>query len=109
MFSEYYCILTTSIGRRYLEPSSFTGWQLLFTKFQNVSYSATGPLNFIPTWVPPVDDIPHEPLFLSSTGALESFALGVELCKRYRLIAGGSNFTVWYVVWANVKPPTDLI
>ncbi|KAJ7256546.1 phosphoglycerate mutase-like protein [Mycena haematopus] len=82
-------------GARYPEPGSFTGWQSLFAKFQNNSYTATGPLAFIPSWVPPVDDIPHEPLFLSSTGALESFSLGVDLRKRYKFTSGGENITVW--------------
>ncbi|KAJ6502198.1 phosphoglycerate mutase-like protein [Mycena sanguinolenta] len=82
-------------GSRYPEPGSFTGWQQLFAKFQNNSYTAKGPLAFIPSWVPPVDDIPHEPLFLSSTGALESFRLGVELRKRYKFTSGGENITVW--------------
>ncbi|KAJ7047140.1 phosphoglycerate mutase-like protein [Mycena alexandri] len=82
-------------GSRYPEPGSFTGWQALFTKFQNTSYTAKGPLAFIPSWVPPVDDIPHEPLFLSSTGALEAFSLGVDLRKRYQFTKGGENITVW--------------
>ncbi|KAJ3576326.1 hypothetical protein NP233_g494 [Leucocoprinus birnbaumii] len=82
-------------GSRYPEPGSFAGWQNLFEKFQNSSYTANGPLNFIPTWIPPVDDQPHEPLFLTSTGSGEAFDLGVELRKRYRFTAGGSNFTVW--------------
>lgn len=80
---------------RYPEPGSFSGWQALFTKFQNASYTASGPLSFIPTWIPPVDDQPHQPLYLTSTGARESFDLGVELRKRYRLTPGGANFTVW--------------
>ncbi|KAF5346841.1 hypothetical protein D9756_010630 [Leucocoprinus leucothites] len=82
-------------GSRYPEPGSFTGWQNLFQKFQNSSYIASGPLNFIPTWTPPVDDQPHEPLFLTSTGSREAFDLGVQLRKRYRLTPGGANFTVW--------------
>ncbi|KAJ7685485.1 phosphoglycerate mutase-like protein [Mycena polygramma] len=82
-------------GSRYPEPGSFTGWQDLFKKFQNTSYTATGPLTFIPSWVPPVDDIPHEPLCLSSTGALEAFSLGVDLRKRYKFTRGGENITVW--------------
>ncbi|GJE97574.1 phosphoglycerate mutase-like protein [Phanerochaete sordida] len=82
-------------GSRYPEPGSFTGWQMLFEKFQNATFTASGPLSFIPTWSPPVDDIPHEPLFLTSTGALEAFRLGVELRKAYRFTPGGSNFTVW--------------
>jgi acid phosphatase len=87
-------ILTIAISR-YPEPGSFTGWQALFQKLQNATYTASGPLNFIPTWSPPVDDLPHEPLFLSSTGALEAFSLGVALRKNYSLTPGGSNFTVW--------------
>lgn len=65
-------------------------------KFQNNSYTAKGPLAFIPSWVPPVDDIPHEPLFLSATGALEALTLGVDLRKRYQFTKGGENITVWY-------------
>ncbi|OSD07924.1 phosphoglycerate mutase-like protein [Trametes coccinea BRFM310] len=82
-------------GSRYPEPGSFAGWQALFAKLQNASYTARGPLAFLPSWVPPVDDIPHEPLFLSSTGSTEAFSLGVQLRKRYRFTAGGDNFTVW--------------
>ncbi|KAF8056540.1 phosphoglycerate mutase-like protein [Lyophyllum atratum] len=82
-------------GSRYPEPGSFVGWQNLFAKFQNATYTARGPLAFIPSWTPPVDDVPHEPLFLSSTGAGESFGLGVELRKRYGFTKGGENFTVW--------------
>lgn len=82
-------------GRRYPEPGSFQGWQTLFAKFQNTTYTAKGPLVFIPTWVPPVDDVPHEPLFLSSTGAREAFDLGVKLRQTYGFTKGGGNFTVW--------------
>ncbi|KXN92492.1 Acid phosphatase PHO1 [Leucoagaricus sp. SymC.cos] len=82
-------------GSRYPEPGSFVGWQNLFEKFQNSSYIASGPLAFIPTWTPPVDDEPHEPLFLTTTGAREAFDLGVELRKRYRLTHGSTNFTIW--------------
>ncbi|EIN09821.1 phosphoglycerate mutase-like protein [Punctularia strigosozonata HHB-11173 SS5] len=82
-------------GSRYPEPGSFAGWQSLFTTFQNSSYTASGPLAFIPSWTLPVDDQPHEPLFLSSTGAGEAFSLGMELRKRYGLTPGGSNITVW--------------
>ncbi|KAI0746699.1 phosphoglycerate mutase-like protein [Daedaleopsis nitida] len=82
-------------GSRYPEPGSFAGWQALFTKLQNATYTAKGPLAFLPSWVPPVDDIPHQPLFLSSTGSGEAFDLGVELRKRYQLTKGGDNFTVW--------------
>ncbi|KAG6839524.1 hypothetical protein C0991_001881 [Blastosporella zonata] len=80
---------------RYPEPGSFGGWQSLFNKFQNATYTAKGPLAFIPSWVPPIDDAPHEPLFLTSTGAGEAFALGVDLRKRYALTKGGENMTVW--------------
>ncbi|RDB18642.1 Acid phosphatase PHO1 [Hypsizygus marmoreus] len=84
-------------GSRYPEPGSFAGWQALFAKLHNQSqtYTARGPLAFLPQWVPPVDDIPHEPLFLSATGAGESFMLGVDLRKRYGFTAGGGNLTVW--------------
>nr|VWO97995.1 G-protein comlpex beta subunit CpcB [Ganoderma boninense] len=82
-------------GSRFPEPGSFAGWQALFNKLQNATYTAIGPLAFLPSWVPPVDDVPHEPLFLSSTGAKEAFDLGVELRKRYRFTKGGDNFTVW--------------
>ncbi|TCD67470.1 hypothetical protein EIP91_012331 [Steccherinum ochraceum] len=82
-------------GDRYPEPGSFAGWQQLFAKFQNSSYTARGPLAFIPFWVPPIDDLPHEPLFLDSTGAGDAFALGVRLRKRYGLTPGGANISVW--------------
>ena len=73
------------------------GWQNLFAKFQNNAYTAHGPLAFISEWDPPVDDIPHEPLFLTSTGAQEAFDMGVDLRKRYGFTKGGENFTIWYV------------
>ncbi|KAJ4466269.1 phosphoglycerate mutase-like protein [Lentinula aciculospora] len=82
-------------GSRYPEPGSFTGWEELFWKIQNASFIARGPLVFFPSWVPPVNNIDHEPLFLSSTGAQEAFNLGVELRKRYAFTAGGENFTAW--------------
>ncbi|KAH9896773.1 phosphoglycerate mutase-like protein [Cubamyces lactineus] len=82
-------------GSRFPEPGSFAGWQALYEKFQNSSYVARGPLAFIPFWTPPVDDILHQPLYLSSTGARESFDLGVELRKRYGFTSGGDNLTVW--------------
>ncbi|KZV86232.1 phosphoglycerate mutase-like protein [Exidia glandulosa HHB12029] len=83
-------------GSRYPEPGSFAGWQALFNKVQNATFSVQpGPLAFLPDWTPPVDDAPHEPLFLTSTGAREAFDLGVQLRKRYRFTPGGSNFTVW--------------
>ena len=69
----------------------------LFNKLQNATYTANGSLAFLPSWVPPVDDLPHEPLFLSATGAEESFKFGAELRKKYNLTAGGSNFTFWSV------------
>ncbi|OBZ78367.1 Acid phosphatase PHO1 [Grifola frondosa] len=52
-----------------------------------------GPLAFLPSWVPPVDDQPHEPLFLPSTGAREAFDLGVKLRKLYGFTKGGENMT----------------
>ncbi|KAI0084804.1 phosphoglycerate mutase-like protein [Irpex rosettiformis] len=82
-------------GARFPEPGSFNGWIDLFYKFQNTSFTATGDLTFLPTWIPPVDDEPHEPLFLTSHGAAEAFRLGAELRGRYRLTSGGNNFTVW--------------
>ncbi|KAJ6624504.1 phosphoglycerate mutase-like protein [Mycena sp. CBHHK59/15] len=82
-------------GSRFPELGSFAGWQALYAKFQNSSYTAEGPLAFIPSWVPPVDDAPHEPLYLSSTGALEAFSLGVDLRKRYKFTKGGENITIW--------------
>ncbi|KIK55009.1 hypothetical protein GYMLUDRAFT_176297 [Collybiopsis luxurians FD-317 M1] len=82
-------------GSRYPEPGSFTGWQNLFFKIQNATFTARGPLAFLPSWVPPVDNIDHEPLYLSSTGAQEAFDLGVELRKRYAFTPGGVNFTAW--------------
>lgn len=82
-------------GSRYPEPGSFTGWQALFAKFQNNTFTASGPLSFIKSWVPPIDDIPHEPLFLTSTGAGEAFSLGVQLRKKYGFTKGGDNMTVW--------------
>ncbi|KAI0717448.1 phosphoglycerate mutase-like protein [Cerioporus squamosus] len=68
---------------------------ILVRKLQNASYTAKGPLAFLPSWVPPIDDGPHQPLYLSSTGSKEAFDLGVDLRKRYRLTKGGDNFTVW--------------
>lgn len=88
-----------AVYRRFPESGSFTGWQSLYQKFQNASYTASGPLNFIPTWVPAVDDQPHEPLYLSSTGAKEAFELGVDLRKKYGFTSGGSNFTIWCVLY----------
>ncbi|KAI0777598.1 phosphoglycerate mutase-like protein [Trametes elegans] len=82
-------------GSRFPEPGSYAGWQALFAKLQNASYTARGPLSFLPSWVPPVDDAPHQPLYLSATGAREGFDLGVDLRKRYRFTPGGQNFTVW--------------
>ncbi|KAI0635070.1 phosphoglycerate mutase-like protein [Trametes polyzona] len=82
-------------GSRYPEPGSFAGWQALHSKLQNATYTARGPLAFLPSWVPPVDDMPHQPLYLTSTGAKEAFELGVDLRKRYRFTPGGENFTVW--------------
>ncbi|KAF7311381.1 Phosphoglycerate mutase-like protein [Mycena kentingensis (nom. inval.)] len=82
-------------GARYPEPGSFAGWQNLFAKLQNAKYTAKGPLAFLPSWRVPVDDVPHQPLYLTAAGALEAFALGVDLRKRYQLTKGGDNITVW--------------
>ncbi|TCD65160.1 hypothetical protein EIP91_003016 [Steccherinum ochraceum] len=82
-------------GDRYPEPGSLATWQQLFAKFQNSSYLARGPLAFIPSWVIPMDDVPHQTLFMDSTGAGDAFALGVRLRKRYKMTPGGANFTVW--------------
>lgn len=92
------CYLSDDHLRRFPEPGSFAGWQSLFAKLQNATYTAKGPLAFLPSWTPPVDDVPHEPLFLSSTGSREAFDLGVDLRKRYQFTKGGDNFTVWYAV-----------
>lgn len=80
---------------RYPEPGSYAGWLALFSKFQNASYVAKGPLSFIPSWMPPIDDQPHQPLYLSATGAGEAFDLGVQLRKRYGFTKGGAGLTVW--------------
>ncbi|KII87239.1 hypothetical protein PLICRDRAFT_177012 [Plicaturopsis crispa FD-325 SS-3] len=84
-------------GSRYPEPGSSASWTTLQQKIHNASFASqpTGPLAFLPTWVSPVDDAAHEPLYLSATGAGEGFALGVALRKRYRLTPGGQNFTAW--------------
>ncbi|KAI0050834.1 phosphoglycerate mutase-like protein [Auriscalpium vulgare] len=82
-------------GARYPEPGSFASWQSLFSKIQNASFTARGPLSFLPSWVPPVDDASHEIAFLSATGAAEAFGLGVGLRKRYGFTSGGGNLTVW--------------
>ena len=66
-----------------------------YNKLQNATFTAKGPLAFLPSWVPPVDDIPHEPLFLTATGAREAFDLGVQLREEYGFTPGGSNVTVW--------------
>jgi acid phosphatase len=90
-------VLYDSIGgkSRFPEPGSFNGWLNLFDKLQNATYNATGSLTFLPSWTPPVDDVPHEPLFLTSHGAAEAFKLGAQLRGRYKLTSGGDNFTVW--------------
>ncbi|KAF9075328.1 histidine phosphatase superfamily [Rhodocollybia butyracea] len=82
-------------GARYPEASDFTGWQELFWKIQNATFTASGPLAFIPEWVPPVDSADNELADLSSTGSQEAFDLGVELRKRYAFTDGGENFTAW--------------
>lgn len=84
--------------RRFPEPGSFSGWVSLFDKLQNNSYTASGPLAFLPSWHLPVDvaDQSHEPLYLTSTGALEAFMLGVQLRQNYGLTSPSDNFTVWY-------------
>ncbi|KAI0338911.1 phosphoglycerate mutase-like protein [Trametopsis cervina] len=82
-------------GARFPEPGSFNGWVNLYSKLQNASYTASGDLTFLPSWVPPVDDAPHEPLFLTSHGATEAFTLGSQLRGRYQMTKGGDNFTVW--------------
>ncbi|KAI0034866.1 phosphoglycerate mutase-like protein [Vararia minispora EC-137] len=82
-------------GSRFPEPGSFGGWKSLFQKIQNATFTARGPLAFLPSWVPPVDDAPHEPLFLTSHGAQEAFELGAQLRQEYGFTHGGKNFTVW--------------
>ncbi|KAF8588893.1 phosphoglycerate mutase-like protein [Ramaria rubella] len=85
----------TRHGSRYPEVGSFAGWATLFSKLQNSTYTAEGPLAFLPSWQPPLDDPTNQASFLSVTGAGEAFALGVNLRKRYGLTKGGENFTVW--------------
>ncbi|VDC05071.1 unnamed protein product [Peniophora sp. CBMAI 1063] len=82
-------------GSRFPEPGSFGGWQSLYWKIQNATFTASGPLTFLPSWVPPVDDVPHEPLFLTANGAREAFNLGAQLREEYGFTPGGSNVTVW--------------
>src|ERR1700683_1490475 len=92
------------ITRRYPEPGgSFDGWESLFAKFQNSSYTASGPLAFIPSWTPAVDVPNNEPLFLTTTGAREAFNLGVDLRQRYGFTPGGENFTVWYALSIHIN------
>lgn len=53
-----------------------------------------GPLTFLPSWVPPLDDPTNQVEMLSGTGALEAFKLGVQL-QRLGLTHSGTQFTVW--------------
>ncbi|KAF8910892.1 phosphoglycerate mutase-like protein [Mucidula mucida] len=89
-------------GSRFPEPGSLSGWQTLYTKIQNASFTAWGPLSFIGSWVVPVDDVDHQSpssgAYLSGTGAREAFDLGVDLRKRYGFTRGGDNFTAWSAV-----------
>ncbi|KAF5380005.1 hypothetical protein D9615_006257 [Tricholomella constricta] len=71
-------------GSRYPEPGSFARWRNLFGKFQNATYTARGPLAFIPYWTPPRLE-------------RERHCLGVDLRERYQFTKGGANFTVWSV------------
>ncbi|CAK5265064.1 unnamed protein product [Mycena citricolor] len=82
-------------GARYPEPGSANYWKTLAAKLKNGTYTVSGPLAFLASWTNPIDDTPHEPLYLSSTGALEAFSLGVQLRKLYKMTPGGSNFTLW--------------
>lgn len=94
------------IIRRYPEPGgSFGGWLSLFTKLQNASYTAKGPLAFLPSWAPAVDNPLNQPLYLTGPGAQESFTLGVDLRNRYGLTPGGEGLTVWYVYSAHLNSP----
>ena len=61
---------------RFPEPGSYNGWVALWQKFQNATYTAKGPLSFIPSWAFPEDDYSHQTLYLTSTGAGEAFSLG---------------------------------
>jgi acid phosphatase len=81
--------------RRYPEVASFAGWVALHSKFQNSTFTAEGPLAFLPSWQLPLDDPTNQASFLSVTGAGEAFALGVNLRKRYGLTKGGETFTIW--------------
>ncbi|KAI0067654.1 phosphoglycerate mutase-like protein [Artomyces pyxidatus] len=82
-------------GARYPTSGSFAGWQNLFLKIHGANFTATGPLTFLPSWIPPVDDAPNEIDFLSTTGAAEAFNLGSQLRHRYGFTKGGGNLTVW--------------
>jgi acid phosphatase len=84
---------------RYPEPGSYSGWQNLYWKIQNATFTAKDELSFLKDWdlSSMIDDQPHMPLYLTSTGALEAFELGTELRKRYKLTPGGGNLTIWYV------------
>ncbi|KIY43671.1 phosphoglycerate mutase-like protein, partial [Fistulina hepatica ATCC 64428] len=82
-------------GSRYPEPDSYTGWEELYWKIQNTTFAATGPLKFLANWSPILDNTPHQPLYLTATGAGEAFDLGVQLRRGYGFTKGGDNFTVW--------------
>jgi hypothetical protein len=81
-------------GSRYPSTGAYSGWKGLGARLAAKNYTASGPLQFLPSWTPPVDDGANEVEQLSGTGALEAFQLGVQL-RRLGLTPGGQNFTVW--------------
>ncbi|KAF8515380.1 phosphoglycerate mutase-like protein [Hysterangium stoloniferum] len=82
-------------GARYPEVGSFAGWVTLHSKLQNATYTAEGPLSFLPSWQLSLDDPNNQATFLSVTGGSEAFSLGANLRKRYGFTKGGDDMIVW--------------
>lgn len=81
-------------GSRYPSNGAYNGWVSLYNKLRNATFTAKGPLEFLPTWSPPLDDPAQQVEMLSGTGTLEAFQLGVQL-KFLKLTKPGTQLTVW--------------
>ncbi|KAG9258915.1 multiple inositol polyphosphate phosphatase [Emericellopsis atlantica] len=85
-------------GSRYPDPGAYNGWVELHKKFQEHEFTASGSLEFLPSWEPVLDDPAQQLAQVSPGGYDELYHFGVELRTRY---PGWYKYGSPFHVWAN--------